>query len=120
MNLPSSSSELCAINGTATPKYAARLTPQQIADLHKHVPDWAVNELNGTLQLQREFACENFVAAMTFASRIAELAEASDHHPALLVQYGSVSVSWWSHSIDGLHLNDFIAAAKTDRVFTNL
>lgn len=120
MNLPLSSTELCAIKGTATPKNAARLTPEQITGLHQHVPSWAVNEVNGTLQLQREFASDNFVVAMAFAGKITDIAEASDHHPALLVQYGSVLVSWWSHSINGLHLNDFVAAAKTDRAFVSL
>lgn len=120
MNLPLSSTELCAINGTATPKYASRLTPEQIAELHQHVPDWVVKEVNSTLQLQREFATDNFVDAMAFAGKITEIAVASDHHPALLVQYGSLLVSWWSHSINGLHLNDFVAAAKTDRAYSSL
>ena len=84
------------------------------------MPSWAVNEVNGTLQLQREFASDNFVVAMAFAGKITDIAEASDHHPDLLVQYGSVLVSWWSHSINGLHLNDFVAAAKTDRAFVSL
>ena len=120
MNLPLSSTELCAINGTATPKNAPRLTSEKITELLQYVPDWDVNEVNGTLQLQREFASDNFVASMAFASKITEIAEASDHHPALLVQYGSVQVSWWSHSINGLYLNDFVAAAKTDKAYSSL
>ena len=45
---------------------------------------------------------------------IAELAEAEGHHPALLTEWGKVTVSWWTHKIRGLHRNDFIMAAKTD------
>ncbi|MDF3015185.1 MAG: pterin-4-alpha-carbinolamine dehydratase, partial [Thermomicrobiales bacterium] len=43
-----------------------------------------------------------------------ELAEEEGHHPALLTEWGKVTVSWWSHKIRGLHRNDFIMAAKTD------
>ena len=39
-----------------------------------------------------------------------------DHHPAILLEWGSVRVTWWSHKIKGLHMNDFICAAKTDQL----
>ena len=42
------------------------------------------------------------------------LAEAEGHHPALLTEWGRVTVSWWTHKIKGLHRNDFVMAAKTD------
>ena len=45
---------------------------------------------------------------------IAKLAEDEDHHPAILLEWGSVRVQWWSHKIKGLHMNDFICAAKTE------
>ena len=45
-----------------------------------------------------------------------ELAEAEGHHPAILTEWGSVEVSWWTHKIGGLHMNDFIMAARTDEL----
>lgn len=45
-----------------------------------------------------------------------EVAEAEGHHPALLTEWGSVKVSWWTHAIAGLHRNDFVMAAKTDAI----
>ena len=42
------------------------------------------------------------------------LAEAEGHHPALLTEWGRVTVTWWTHKIRGLHRNDFIMAAKTE------
>jgi 4a-hydroxytetrahydrobiopterin dehydratase len=57
---------------------------------------------------------------MAFANQIMPIAEANDHHPALLIQYGSVTVNWWSHSIGGLHLNDFVLAAKTNKAYSSL
>ncbi len=43
-----------------------------------------------------------------------DLAEIENHHPAILTEWGKVEVTWWTHSIDGLHDNDFILAARTD------
>ena len=51
---------------------------------------------------------------INFTNKIAELAEEEDHHPAILLEWGRVEVTWWTHKIGGLHKNDFIAAAKTD------
>jgi 4a-hydroxytetrahydrobiopterin dehydratase len=45
------------------------------------------------------------------------LAEAEDHHPAIVTEWGRVTVTWWTHKIRGLHRNDFIMAAKTDRLY---
>jgi 4a-hydroxytetrahydrobiopterin dehydratase len=54
---------------------------------------------------------------MELALQIGELAESEGHHPALLVEWGQLRASWWTHSIAGLHLNDFICAAKTDALY---
>jgi 4a-hydroxytetrahydrobiopterin dehydratase len=56
---------------------------------------------------------------MAFALRVGELAEAEDHHPAILIEWGRVSVTWWTHAIKGLHINDFICAAKTDQLISD-
>ena len=45
------------------------------------------------------------------------MAEAEGHHPKIILEWGQVFVSWWSHKIDGLHKNDFICAAKTEQLF---
>lgn len=115
-----STNELCAMQGKATHKTAQRLTDSEIARLQPQVANWQVSDINGILQLQRRFSMANFVAAMGFARLITEIAEANDHHPKLVLEYDSVTVSWWSHTIGGLHLNDFAAAAKTDKAFANL
>jgi 4a-hydroxytetrahydrobiopterin dehydratase len=48
---------------------------------------------------------------------VGALAEQADHHPAILIKWGKVTVTWWTHVLHGLHLNDFILAARTDRLF---
>ena len=55
-------------------------------------------------------------AALALAVRIGQAADAADHHPALLVEWGRLTVRWWTHSIAGLGPNDFVMAASTDLV----
>ena len=58
-----------------------------------------------------------FKDSVNFTNKVAELAEAEDHHPEIVLEWGNVTVSWWSHKIKGLHKNDFICASKTDDLF---
>lgn len=93
---------------------APQASDQQIAHWHEEVPEWKLVEEDGIVKLQRQFDFSNFVDAMAFTQRVAELAESLGHHPALLTEWGKVTVTWWSHKIRGLHRNDFICAARTD------
>jgi 4a-hydroxytetrahydrobiopterin dehydratase len=82
----------------------------------QHLPDWQIRNQDGVDQLTRAFVFKNFSQALEFTNRVGELAEAEGHHPAILTEWGRVTVSWWTHKIGGLHRNDFIMAAKTDRL----
>jgi 4a-hydroxytetrahydrobiopterin dehydratase len=93
------------------------LSSQEIAGLLPELPDWEVNEVQGVPRLVRVFKFKNFTQALEFTQKVGETAEAEDHHPALLAEWGKVTVSWWTHKIKGLHRNDFIMAAKTDRLY---
>jgi len=81
-------------------------------------PDWNVFESDGINRMTRQFKFNNFVTALEFTNRVGELAEQEDHHPAILTEWGRVTVTWWTYAVNGLHLNDFISAAKTDQIFT--
>ena len=65
-----------------------------------------------------KWSIANYEECVNFANKIADLAEKEDHHPEILIEWGKVTVTWWSHKIKGLHKNDFIAAAKTDQIFS--
>jgi 4a-hydroxytetrahydrobiopterin dehydratase len=82
----------------------------------RQIPDWTPMVRDGILQLERSYKFKNFKLAWAFHQQVAELAEAEGHHPALLLEWGKLTVTWWSHSIKGLHKNDFICAAKTDQL----
>jgi len=95
---------------------APKIEESEIPKLLEAVPGWAVEDRDGVLQLKRVYKFKNFKLAMAFANRVGDVAEEEFHHPGVLVEWGRVTVTWWSHSIEGLHLNDFIMAAKTDAV----
>jgi 4a-hydroxytetrahydrobiopterin dehydratase len=82
------------------------------------LPQWSVVVLDGIMQLQREFGFDDFVTAQEFVNKVGGMAETQDHHPAILLEWGKVQVNWWSHTVKGLHINDFICAAKCDELFT--
>jgi 4a-hydroxytetrahydrobiopterin dehydratase len=97
-------------------KGAPRVTPAEIAELKPQVPDWQIFDVGGIPRLERIFRFRDFKTALAFTVRVGALAEAEGHHPALLTEWGSVTVMWWTHAINGLHRNDFIMAAKTDQI----
>mgnify|MGYP002078727193 FL=1 len=93
---------------------APRVTTEERARLMGHLPDWQVEEVEGVEQLVRLFRFADFQQALEFTQRVGALAEEQNHHPALLTEWGRVTVRWWTHKIKGLHKNDFICAARTD------
>ena len=89
---------------------ARKLSAEEAAALHREVPSWT---LAGE-RLSRTFRLPGFREAIAFVGRVAELAEAEDHHPDILVKYRDVTLTLWTHDVGGLHENDFVLAAKVD------
>ncbi len=111
-DLSKQSCEACRAN-------APRVSDEDLKLLMPNIPDWQVIVVDGVMQLSREFGFSNFEQAMAFSNRVGEIAEAEDHHPAILTEWGKVTVAWWSHKIKGLHKNDLIMAARTDEVYAD-
>ena len=95
-----------------------RVTPAEIAELRPEIPHWQLLERDSIARLERAFDFPTFADALAFTNQVGALAEEEGHHPALLTEWGRVTVRWWTHAIRGLHRNDFVMAAKTDREFT--
>jgi 4a-hydroxytetrahydrobiopterin dehydratase len=93
------------------------VTEQEIAELKPKVPNWEIVEQDAVKRLKRVFTFKNFAQALAFTNRVGQIAEEEGHHPVLVTEWGRVTVSWWTHKIDGLHRNDFVMAAKTDRQY---
>jgi len=89
------------------------LAPEQAESLLGRLnAGWQIAD---TGHLEREFQFDDFAAAMRFADRVGEIAEAEGHHPDLHIAWGRCGVEIWTHKIDGLTESDFVLAAKIDR-----
>ncbi|MBU0992016.1 MAG: 4a-hydroxytetrahydrobiopterin dehydratase [Proteobacteria bacterium] len=93
------------------------LSENQIQEYMEYLTEWKVIEQNQMKRLKRVYRFDNFIQAIRFTDKIAELSESVDHHPRLVIEWGRASVFWWTHSIGGLHKNDFIMAHQTDQVY---
>jgi 4a-hydroxytetrahydrobiopterin dehydratase len=96
---------------------APTLSEEEIERYRPEVPEWEVVERDGIPRLERVFEFRNFVQALEFTNHVGELAEQEGHHPAILTEWGKVTVTWWTHKIGGLHQNDFIMAAQADDLY---
>ena len=76
--------------------------------------DWSLSE--DGLEISRQFEFPEYGQTLGFANAVAWVAISEDHHPVLTVSYGSCNVSYTTHAINGLSDNDFICAAKIDRL----
>ena len=77
-------------------------------------PGWSLNE--AATQIERSFRFKDFAEALAFVNRVGQLAEAEDHHPDITFGWGYCRVLFQTHKIKGLHENDFIMAAKVNRL----
>ena len=108
-NLLKGSCEACRID-------APKVTNSEIESLMPQIPSWSILENDDIKRLVCSFAFLDYDQTVNFANSVTKLAEEEDHHPEIFIEWGKVTVSWWSHKINGLHMNDFICAAKTDEL----
>ena len=92
------------------------VTDSEIDMLLPQIPEWQVKEVDGIKRLERVFKFKNFAQALEFTNKVGAIAEEEAHHPLLITEWGRVTLNWWTHKIGGLHKNDFIMAAKTDKI----
>lgn len=95
-------------------------TEEALIKYHHEVPDWHTFAREGVTTLERVFVFYDFAEALAFTNAVGELAQEEGHHPSILTEWGKVRVTWWTHSLRGLHPNDFIMAAKTDALYQRM
>mgnify|MGYP000179037691 FL=1 len=98
---------------------APKVTDEEIPSLMSQIPLWDIIEENNIKKLTCLFKFSDYEQSLVFTNKVAILADEEDHHPQITLEWGKVKVIWWSHKIQGLHQNDFICAAKTDRLYKN-
>lgn len=93
---------------------APLVTEAEIDEFMPQLQDWELVDIEGIKRLQKTFKFNSFEEALSFTDKVGALSEQENHHPAILTEWGKVTVTWCSHKIKGLHVNDFIMASKTD------
>ena len=93
---------------------AQPMTPMEATALLTHLKGWTLAK--DFKKISKKFTFKNFVEAMAFAQKITPIAEAEGHHPDLALGWGRVEVELTTHAIGGLSENDFILAAKIDKL----
>lgn len=90
------------------------LTEKEIAEYKKQIKDdWHVVENN---KISKEFYFVSYRHTLDFVNKVADIAEEEGHHPVLHIYFGRAVAELWTHSINGLSENDFILAAKIDKL----
>ena len=93
---------------------AQKLTAEEIERYARELPQWRVETVDDIPQLHRTYQVGTFADALSLTNRVGELAESIGHHPALVTEWGRITVKWWSHKIRGLHELDFALAKRCD------
>ena len=109
MDLTKQKCEACTID-------APLIDEKRFIELLEDLDGWEVIHQDINI-LCKTYSFDSYKDSVKFSMDIAKLAEDEDHHPAILLEWGSVRLQWWSHKIKGLHMNDFICAAKSDKVY---
>lgn len=91
------------------------LSQEEAEKLLTEAPKWKL--LDDGTKLQRNFEFSNFVESMAFVNKVGELCEEEGHHADITFGWGYASVLFYTHKINGLHENDFIMAAKTNKLY---
>ena len=90
------------------------LSDADILNLHRQVPNWDVKRKDGFNCLERVFTFRSFPYAVDFVVQAGKIAHEENHHPLIMIEYDTVTITLWTHKVRGLHINDFIMAAKID------
>lgn len=98
-------------------KLSIALSQQESIQLLSQLSGWSIDKQTEINQLKKAYKFKTFNAAMVFANKVSELADTADHHPCICIEWGRATVSWWTHTISGLFINDFIMAAKCDNAY---
>lgn len=92
------------------------LSAIEVSALVKQLDGWGISD---NKILHKTFTLKDFAEALRLANQIGTIAEKEGHHPDLLVSWGKLAVEIWTHAVGGLSENDFILAAKIDRLINH-
>ena len=83
--------------------------------LFEEIQSWTLKDG----RIYKKFKFKDFIEAMEFVNKIANIAEQEGHHPDISIHWNIVEIELWTHAIKGLSENDFILAAKIDEILSS-
>jgi 4a-hydroxytetrahydrobiopterin dehydratase len=92
------------------------LKGKELANIHRQLPESAQWKAVEEHHLTRAYKFPDFRSALAFVNKVGDLAEEQGHHPDILLGWGKVEITTWTHAVNGLTESDFILAAKIDRL----
>lgn len=95
------------------------VSDQKEDELLKQTPGWLLLR-DGTHRLRRQFTFKDFKEAIQFVNKVAELAESEGHHPDITIFYNKVQLDLFTHAVGRLSDNDFIMAAKVNKLLESM
>jgi 4a-hydroxytetrahydrobiopterin dehydratase len=108
-------SELAAKNCRACRGEVDKLPVERARELLSSLHGWEFSQDQD--RIRKDWRADNFISAMRFLDRVAQIAEDEGHHPDVhLQEYRRVWIELWTHTVGGLSENDFILAAKIDEL----
>ena len=97
------------------------ISPFDISEIHKYqkkVDGWNVSKDDKKIYfLEKKFTFKNFITSQDFINKVGKISEKEGHHPDISFGWGYAEIIITTHAIEGLSENDFILAAKIDRIF---
>jgi 4a-hydroxytetrahydrobiopterin dehydratase len=110
MSIEEKMCEACTIDALAA-------SQESVSKFVQEFSNWELSQDVEFPQLKRVFLFQNFSDAQKFVNNVGELANNQGHHPTILLEYGKVTVRWWSHKIMGLHQMDIDLSMKTELAY---
>ena len=92
------------------------LQGRDLSDVHRQLAEPARWNIVEQHHIVRSYKFPDFKSALAFVNRVGEIAEEQGHHPDILLGWGKVEITLWTHAVDGLTESDFILAAKIDQL----
>ena len=99
---------------------AQALTDEALKSLLEELPAWLLEHRDSTTVITRIYLFKRYIDALRFVQNLGEQAQAEDHHPVMVVEWGRVGVTWWTHTLNGVHRNDAIMAARSDQIYAKI
>jgi 4a-hydroxytetrahydrobiopterin dehydratase len=94
----------------------AALDPERCNELLEHLKGWDIEATKGVMHLVKVYVFSDFASALLFANQVGNAAELEGHHPSMMIEWGKITVRWWTHRIGGVGDMDFIMAARCDEL----